>query len=121
MTFDDGVLVGFDMGEWGGRLTWTGAEGQTELIIDDNVIAIEPADGGAMVLFGYAHMGQTYGYAGYLSKGEYGSWPFKEIARLPYDAQALATIGPNLFAAWSGGRVVIFSDKGVLGLASCTP
>lgn len=121
LTLDDGVLVGFDMGEWGGRLTWTGAEGQTELIIDDNVIAVEPADGGAMVLFGYAHMGLTYGYAAHVSKGAYGNWALKEVARLPYNAEALATIGPNLFAAWSNGRVAVFSDKEVLGLASCIP
>jgi hypothetical protein len=38
---------------------------------------------------------------------------------MPRDAQALATIGANLFAARSGGRVVVFSDKEVLGLASC--
>lgn len=121
LTFDNGTLIGSDIGEWGGDLSWTGADGKAELIIKDNVVAIEAADGGAMVLFGLAHMGITYGYAVHVRKGEDGSWSLNEAARLPRDAQALATIGTNLFAAWSGGRVVVFSNKQVLGLAPCIP
>jgi hypothetical protein len=42
-----------------------------------------------------------------------------EVARMPSRADALATIGPNLFAAWSDNRVVVLSDKETLGLARC--
>jgi HEAT repeat protein len=121
LTLDNGTLVGTDKGEWGGELEWMGKDGQTRLLIRDNVVSIQPADGGAMVLFGLAHMALVYGYAVHVKKGEDGNWSLNEAARLPQDAQALATIGPNLFAAWSGGRVVVFSDKGVLGLAPCIP
>jgi hypothetical protein len=121
LPFNNGLLIGNNRGEWGGELSWKGEDGQLELILKDNVVAIEPTDGGAMVLFGLAHMRMVYGYAVRVRKAEDGKWSLSEIGRLPREAQALAAIGVNLFAAWSGGRVVVFSDKEVLGLAACIP
>jgi hypothetical protein len=115
-----GALVGSNRGEFGGKLTWQPDNGQAQALIEDNVIAIEPSDGGAIVLFGLAHMGSVRGYAVRVSRRADGGWSLSEVARLPSAADALATIGPNLFAAWSENRVVVFSDKEILGLARCT-
>jgi HEAT repeat protein len=114
-----GALVGTNMGEFGGELTWQPVDGQAQLLIKDNVIAIEPCDSGAIVLFGLAHMGLVHGYAVRVSQRGDGGWSLTEVARLPSSAEALATIGPGLFAAWSENRVVVFSDQEIVGLARC--
>jgi hypothetical protein len=66
----------------------SGEYGRAKLILKDNVVTIEPANGSAMVLFG--------------------------LRPDASNAQAMARIGPNLFAAWSGGRGAVFCDKAVL-------
>jgi HEAT repeat protein len=119
LSFGSGALIGSNMGEFGGELGWQPASGQAQTLIKDNVVAMQPADGGAIVLFGLTHMGLAHGYAVHVSQRGDGAWSLSEVARLPSSGDALATIGPGLFAAWSEHRVVVFSDKGILGLASC--
>jgi hypothetical protein len=113
------VLVGTNRGEWGGDLAWKPVDGLAQRLHDHNVVAIEPAEGGAIVLFGLAHMGFVDGYAVRASQRGNSGWSLSEVARLPSTADALATIGPNLFAPWSGNRVVVFSDQEIVGLAKC--
>jgi hypothetical protein len=113
------VLVGTNRGEWGGELTWNPVNGQGQLLLKHNVVAIEPAEGGAIVLFGLAHMSFDNGYAVRVRQRDDGGWSLSEIARLPSIADALATIGPNLLAAWSENGVVVFPDQGIVGLAKC--
>jgi len=110
------ALIGSNMGEFGGELAW---HGQAQPLIKHNVVAMVPTEGGAIVLFGLTHMGFVDGYAVRVSQRSDGSWSLSEIARLPSTADALATIGPSLFAAWSENRVVVFSDKEIVGLARC--
>jgi HEAT repeat protein len=114
-----GALVGSNRGEWGGDLTWKPVNGQVQLLHKHNVVAIQPADGGAIVLFGLDHMGLVDGYAVRVSRRGDDDWSLSEVARLPSTADALATIEPNLFAAWSESRVVVFSDQEIVGLAKC--
>jgi HEAT repeat protein len=114
-----GELIGSNRGEWGGELVWQPADGQAQPLIKHNVVAIEAAEDGAIVLFGLAHMGLVDGYAVRISQRDDGGWSLSEVARLPSTADALARIGPNLFAAWSEHRVVVFSDKEIVGLAKC--
>lgn len=114
-----GTLTGTNNGEFGGELSWGKGGEQTQLIVKDNVVAIEPAEGGAIALFGLAHMTISYGYAIHLSPLADGGWSLTEVARLPGAPEAFAVIGPNLFAAWSDGRVIVFSSKEILGLAAC--
>jgi hypothetical protein len=89
------------------------------VLLKHNVVAIEPTEGGAIVLFGFAHLSLVDGYAVRVSRRGDGGWSLSEVARLPSRADALATIGPNLFAAWSENRVVVFSDQEIVGLATC--
>ena len=114
-----GELIGSDMRGFGGELVWQPEGGQQQLLHQHNVVAIEPAEGGAIVLFGLAHGGIHDGYAVRVTQRADGTWSLTEVARLPSRADALATIGPNLCAAWSENRVVVFSDKEILGLARC--
>jgi hypothetical protein len=114
-----GELIGTNRGEWGGALVWQPADGQAQPLLKHNVVGIEPAEGGAIALFGLAHMGFVDGYAVRVSQRGDGSWSLTEVARLPSTADALARIGPNLFAAWSEHRVVVFSDQEIVGLARC--
>jgi hypothetical protein len=114
-----GALVGTNMGEFGGELTWQPVNGQAQTLIKDNVVAIEPSASGAIVLFGLAHMGIVHGYAVRVTKRDDGGWSLSELARLPASADALATIAPSLFAAWSANWVVVFSDQAIVGLARC--
>jgi hypothetical protein len=111
------VLVGTNRGEWGGDLTWKPADGLAQVLQKDNVVAIEPADGGAIVLF----EGLIDGYAVRVRERGDGGWSLTEVARLPLRADALATIGPNLFAAWSAreNKVFVFSDQEIVGLSQC--
>src|SRR5262245_30894986 len=104
------------MGEFGGELTWQPGKGQAQTPLKDNVVAIEPSERGAIVLFGLAHLGLVHGYAVRVSKRDDGRWSLSEIARLPSSAEALATIACGLFAAWSENRVVVFSDQAIVGL-----
>ncbi len=107
------------MGEFGGELTWQPAGGASELLHQHNVVGIEPAEGGAIVLFGLTHRGTRDGYAVRVNQRADGTWSLTEVARMPSSAEALATIGPNLYAAWGDNRVVVLSDKEILGLARC--
>jgi len=113
------MLIGTNRGEWGGELTWNPVNGQGQLLHTYNVVAIELAEGGAIVLFGLAHGAFDDGYAVRLRQSDDGGWSLSEIARMPSMAGALATIGPNLLAAWSENRVVVFSDQEIVGLAKC--
>jgi HEAT repeat protein len=119
-TLGAGVLIGIDHRTYGGgKLVWQPADGPAQLIHEDDVVGIEPAEDGAIALFGGAHIGIVSGYAARVSQRGDGSWSFSEIARMPTFASRLATIGPNLFAAWDYNRVVVLSDKEILGLAQC--
>jgi HEAT repeat protein len=119
LTLGAGVLAGTNRGEWGGDLTWHPVNGQGQLLLEHNVIAMEPAEGGAIVLFGLAHLSINDGYAVRVRQRDDGGRSLSEIARLPSMADALATIGPNLLAAWSENRVIVFSDQEIVGLAKC--
>jgi hypothetical protein len=121
LILDAGVLVGkprneFELGS--GDLTWHPADGRTQVLHSHNVVAVEPAQSGAIVLFGSARS-LVDGSAVGVSRRGYGGWSLSEVARLPFTADALATISPNLFAAWSANRFVVFSDQEIVGLAKC--
>jgi hypothetical protein len=114
-----GLLYGTYWGEWGGGLYWQVDGVIVQEIIDKAPSGIEPIDANhAVVLFGL----WTYledGYAALATKDEGGFWRLTPIAQMPVDGRMLRRLGPDLFAAWSGGRVVVFATKGILGLADC--
>lgn len=64
MHFENGWLLAYDAGEWGGGLWLTNEDGsKTKRIISDNVRAVVTIDGGILVLSGLAHMSMDFGDA----------------------------------------------------------
>src|ERR1700722_1866677 len=64
MHFKNGWLLAYDAGEWGGGLWLTNEDGsRTKRILNDNVRAVVPIDGGIVVLSGLAHMFINFGNA----------------------------------------------------------
>jgi len=62
MHFKNGWLLAYDAGEWGGGLWLTNEDGsKTTRILNDNVRAVVPIDGGIVVLSGLAHMSIDFG------------------------------------------------------------
>lgn len=115
---EGGTLDAIDNGEWGGRLEWSPSSGVSQTLLSDNVSALVPVGGGILALAGLAHMASNYGYVVQAKQTAMG-WDVQELARLPGQFSAISAIGPDSYAAWSHRRVVIFSERGVLGLAEC--
>jgi hypothetical protein len=64
MHFKNGWLLAYDAGEWGGGLWLTNEDGsKTKRILNDNVRAVVPIDGGIVVLSGLAHVSINFGNA----------------------------------------------------------
>jgi len=115
-----GDLVGTDHGEWSGELTWIPKQGAPEVLIKDNVHAVEYDTDGAIVIFGLGHMSFNYGYALKVSPSTDGSWTQTEVARLPGEPLGVTKLNSDRVAVLTSGGVVVFSSKeGILGVATC--
>jgi HEAT repeat protein len=121
LQFSGGKLEGTNHGEFGGTLTWKSLDrtAKSEVIFRDDVVGMANDGDGAMVLFGQAHMGLAYGYVLRVVRTSDGHWNLSEAARLPAVGEALTTLNPGTFAALSQNRVVVFTRKGILGMAAC--
>ena len=72
-TVDDGLLVGFDAGEWGGALYATAADGShARELAKENVVGFAELGGDVVVLTGLAHMGVSQGKVLHLWHGPEG-------------------------------------------------
>lgn len=59
---DDGFLVGFDAGEWGGSLWWFSKNGADSYMLSaDNIIKLIDIDGIPIAIMGLAHLSIDYG------------------------------------------------------------
>jgi len=113
-----GALTAVDNGEWGGGLEWTPLSGPPRSILKVNVSALEPIEGGVLALAGLAHMSSNYGYV-VRARLTGKDWDLQEVARLPGRFSNLSEVTQGTYAAWSARRVVLFSERGILGLAEC--
>lgn len=115
-----GDLVGTDHGEWSGELIWVPKQGTPAVLARDNVHGMDYDNGGAIVLFGIAHLGFNYGYVLRVSRDADGTWTQREIARLPGEPDRWTRLEDDRIAVLTAGRVVVLSSKeGILGVASC--
>jgi hypothetical protein len=57
----DGLLLGFDGGEWGGALIFLGKQGRATKVYDSNIRGIVTAGHRILVFSGLAHMGSNEG------------------------------------------------------------
>lgn len=57
-----GVLLGYNNGEWGGKLIWSSSDGSIRHeLLDDNVVAILELEGRFIVLVGLSHLCSNHG------------------------------------------------------------
>lgn len=61
---EEGLLVGINKGEWGGKLAWLPDDGETQDLLTDNIQALLPVPGDdrkVIVLHGLTHMTFSWG------------------------------------------------------------
>jgi hypothetical protein len=115
-----GQFVGSDHGEFGGGLNWVPDHGHPQVLYKGSgVSAIARDPNGVVAMTGTSHMGFDFGVLLITSRSTAGVWTTHELARLPAKGESMSTIANGLHAAWSRGRVIVFSDLGIQGLASC--
>ena len=122
-----GNLIGWDVGEWGGELTWEPRTGPSQRLYSTNVTAIAATNDGAVAVLseGGLQAGGLIGYGGgvgfalHLVRDETGKWRLQEAAQFPRGVGDVTTVKPGVYAAASGGRVIVFSSERILGSASC--
>jgi hypothetical protein len=61
LPLSDGTLLGFDAGEWGGRLIFLDRQGQATLINQENVNGLAKAGAHVLVFSGLDHLGGNTG------------------------------------------------------------
>lgn len=119
-----------------GAFAWEPLRGRRQILRGVGVRGIHASSDGVVALLGETadfrysaseNMQASYGgrglrgeaYALHAIRDGAGNWRLNELARLPLGADSFASIGPDLYAAWSSDRVVVFSLQGILGLATC--
>lgn len=104
---DDGWLIGFDAGEYGGALWWLSQDGsKRERLVNENVQGIAMLGSRIVVLTGLAHLSMDTGHAFDLTHGHEGRW--RAGLRTDLGASPLAfTVQPDMsimFMTFSGVR-----------------
>jgi len=103
--YQNGWLIAYDAGEWGGGLWLTNEDGsKTKRIIDSNVRAVMPFDDGILVLSGLAHMGTDFGNAFIFSNPNGLEMPLQRTMWLDGEpsAPAIASDGAVFFVTTYG-------------------
>jgi HEAT repeat protein len=123
ITFSDGNLIGSNLGEFGGALTWQPRRGQAEVLHKENTSGVARAGEGAVAVVDVqSFLATGDSYALHIERSGRGPWRLAEIGRLPTGTFGISVLGPDLFATWGFSnnlRVVVFSSKEILGLAKC--
>jgi hypothetical protein len=108
---NDGWLVGFDAGEFGGALWWFSADGGArKRLASENVAALADSPKGVLALVGLAHMGSDRGRVLLVGEGPDGDRPLETIADLGS--------APTAFAQESADSLVVVTHKRFLRVKS---
>jgi len=103
---NDGYVVGFNSGEWGGHLDWFSKDGKTHYqISDDQVAGFIKKDGKIYVIQGLAHLTLSFGSILKIER-DAGKWISKEYLKLPF--------APSMFASDAQGNFIIITSKNLL-------
>lgn len=80
---EDGWLVGFDQGEWGGSLWWFSTDGKHSYrVTEDQVRGLYPTSRGVLAIEGLAHGGISTGHVVRVTRGKSGTWKARRITDL---------------------------------------
>ncbi len=117
----DGLIVGFDKGEFGGRAFWFSKDGREHQVlsqypepatIDDvhaqNVHALVSLGADVLAFEGLAHLGMDEGMVLRIHRGDDGRWRATTFAMLPGAPEAIAAEPP--------GRWLVAVPKGIVRL-----
>lgn len=119
LEFKAGILTGIDKGEWGGALEWQPKNTQEKTVIREfNVVGLAQSSQGAIVASGLNHM-MARGDLARFERGPSGQYQLAKIAEVLDAPSALATIGDDLFVAWSAGWPIVFDRTEIKGIATC--
>lgn len=103
---EDGWLVGFDVGEWGGGLWWFSPDGRRrQHLIDENVQGLAKHPRGVIALVGLGHLSIDRGRAFNVTKKSDGK----------YAASLIADLGskPDAFVRESSDSVLVADWRGL--------
>jgi HEAT repeat protein len=119
ISLSDGDLIGTDDGEFGGALVWRPKSGPEVTIVNHNTRFIFPITDGFISIHGFSHIVSNEGFAVHVRRSTDGRFSAEEIARFTGAIDHAKSIGEDLFAAESGGRVAIFSLGGIMESPWC--
>lgn len=110
-----GYLIGFDAGEWGGRLLWADSTGkdQRELASDNTVGLVALGPGSVVTLHGLNHLGLHRGTARWLAAGDGGAWKVVASESLDSGPQAFVADGSAIYVLTATSLTRISSDRKV--------
>jgi hypothetical protein len=109
---EDGYIIGFNKGEWGGSLWWCTKQGVYHHITRANVVGILHTNVGLLVLEGLAHLTSSSGQLLKIERDIEGRWVCKEFLKL-YKAPRAATFleDDSLLIVTSNGLVRVYLDE----------
>jgi hypothetical protein len=95
--FKNGILIGSDNGEWGGKLIFKSVENET-LIKEGNIISIFEYKGKIYFLEGLAHMNTNYGeiYEVEYTKNEF---TYRKVLELPDEPETFEIFNNKIYIA----------------------
>ncbi len=92
---DDGYLLGFFRGEWGGYMYWFSKDGKHHYLISEvDVVQFIGFNNHVYAIEGLAHLGLSEGSILSLQKKN-GKWISSEYLKLPAAPEAIAVYGNN--------------------------
>jgi len=123
---EDGYLVGFNRGEWGGELYWFSKNGKERYEISGHqIVQFIERDNKIYAIEGLAHLGLTGGRIIEIKKQEE-EWVAKEFLKLPTTPRAIkldskgnfivVTFGTNWSFGKGGNGVIINATPGLFSI-----
>jgi hypothetical protein len=115
---DDGRLVWWNRGEFGGELEHVDLEGSRTSVLKDNVVDVHAFDGSYLIVAGLAHMGLSRGGL-YRLERQGSKWSARAWRRLPgAPYSSLVTAEGELLVHTYGGSIIV-SPSGRMRMADC--
>ena len=105
LPFKEGVLVGTDRGEWGGKLTYK-AKGKEVLIKEGNIFTIFSVNGKIYFIEGLAHLSYDYGEISELNYNN-GKFTFTKVMDLPGAPMVYKIVNGRIFIATSEHFLIV--------------
>lgn len=121
---EDGWIVGFDAGEWGGELYWFNHTGTSHyqlstdkpvgMLDADNVLSLLPYKGGVLAVQGVDHMGLDLGKVEKITRQKDGRWRADLLVNLGNAACACIEDGDDQWIVVTTERVLRLHLDGML-------